>query len=339
MTVKQERFAELDALRGFAALAVVVYHYTGHVTRYFHDFPIHITAGKYGVQLFFCISGFVIFWTLQRSRTLADFAWSRFSRLYPAYWASIALGSVISVCLLGEPLWPGGLLVNATMLQTFLGVRDLDIVFWTLAIELVFYAWMAAVFATGQLGRIVPIALGWLVLSVAGSIAGHFVKLPQAIETYFILSSIPYFMAGVMFFLVSKHGWKWRYIAVIGCAFAAASITPEGGPIVAASAFGIMALAVGGMLRWLVNPITSWLGAISYTLYLTHRNLGYEALFALHRAGWPSWASILVALAMALLVASVVTYAIERPALIVLRNWRKRFKNRSAIAVPTTEVS
>ena len=65
------RLVELDALRGIAAMAVVAYHYTthyanqiGHLTRLRFGFP----AGNYGVHLFFLISGFVIFMTLERTR-------------------------------------------------------------------------------------------------------------------------------------------------------------------------------------------------------------------------------------------------------------------------------
>ncbi len=61
------RLAELDALRGIAALAVVVFHYTvkapeilPRVVTVDHGFAL----GNYGVQLFFAISGFVIFMTV-----------------------------------------------------------------------------------------------------------------------------------------------------------------------------------------------------------------------------------------------------------------------------------
>ena len=61
------RLIELDALRGIAALCVLIYHYTNHYTFKFHphnpplfEFPL----GYFGVQLFFMISGFVIFMML-----------------------------------------------------------------------------------------------------------------------------------------------------------------------------------------------------------------------------------------------------------------------------------
>jgi hypothetical protein len=48
-------------------------------------FPSHeFVYGLFGVELFFIMSGFVIFMTLERSATLFDFAVSRFARLPPA---------------------------------------------------------------------------------------------------------------------------------------------------------------------------------------------------------------------------------------------------------------
>src|SRR2546430_2652712 len=90
------RFAELDLLRGVAALWVVLFHYTTQYSRLYvpdrrdllgFEFP----DGTLGVYLFFMISGFVIFMTLHRSERPLDFVVSRFARLYPAYWAGIVL--------------------------------------------------------------------------------------------------------------------------------------------------------------------------------------------------------------------------------------------------------
>src|SRR5262245_3655062 len=79
----RRRFEELDVLRGVAAMAVVIFHYSGHATRYLTGFPFHFKLGEHGVQLFFAISGFVIFMTLENTQRLRDFVVSRFSRLYP----------------------------------------------------------------------------------------------------------------------------------------------------------------------------------------------------------------------------------------------------------------
>jgi peptidoglycan/LPS O-acetylase OafA/YrhL len=72
----KHRFAELDALRGIAALMVVLYHYTTKYQElYGHTGAtlIDLRAGRNGVQLFFAISGFVIFMTLERTKKPLDF--------------------------------------------------------------------------------------------------------------------------------------------------------------------------------------------------------------------------------------------------------------------------
>ncbi len=96
--VANSRVGELDALRGLAVLSVVAFHYTtfyqqeqGHLQPLGFGFP----AGNYGVHLFFLISGFVIFMSLERTRSAMDFAVSRFSRLFPAYWAAMAITAAV----------------------------------------------------------------------------------------------------------------------------------------------------------------------------------------------------------------------------------------------------
>lgn len=87
------RFEELDVLRGLAAAGVVLSHYSSHCARYFAagPFGVHLPTvyGFYAVELFFMISGFVIYFTLERSATWKDFAFSRLTRLYPAYWTAL----------------------------------------------------------------------------------------------------------------------------------------------------------------------------------------------------------------------------------------------------------
>jgi len=86
------RLAQLDALRGVAALLVVGFHYTTRFDQlYGHagEPLLSLPWGHYGVNLFFMISGFVIFMTLERTQRATDFVVSRFSRLYPAYWGAL----------------------------------------------------------------------------------------------------------------------------------------------------------------------------------------------------------------------------------------------------------
>jgi peptidoglycan/LPS O-acetylase OafA/YrhL len=79
----------------FAALSVVIYHSTAW---YDAGEPGHASPGvlfvfpygKFGVELFFMISGFVIFMTLERTSNVYNFIVSRIARLYPAFVACLA---------------------------------------------------------------------------------------------------------------------------------------------------------------------------------------------------------------------------------------------------------
>ena len=76
-----------------AALAVVLFHYSyGFVTRYAPDAHPLVWAphGHLGVNLFFIISGFVIFMTL--TRFMVDgFCGLAFFAPFPAYWVAVGL--------------------------------------------------------------------------------------------------------------------------------------------------------------------------------------------------------------------------------------------------------
>src|SRR5947208_2292947 len=101
------RFAELDALRGIAAVMVVIFHYTWRSEKVLpgaNGFTHGLSWGYFGVELFFAISGFVILMTLRQTKTSSDFVVSRFARLFPAYWAAIILTSIIVVGLSASQL-------------------------------------------------------------------------------------------------------------------------------------------------------------------------------------------------------------------------------------------
>jgi peptidoglycan/LPS O-acetylase OafA/YrhL len=80
------RFLELDALRGIAVFLVLLSHYTWAYDYHFQslsEHSFHFSHGEFGVQVFFMISGFVIFMTIEKTQSIKDFIISRFSRLYP----------------------------------------------------------------------------------------------------------------------------------------------------------------------------------------------------------------------------------------------------------------
>ena len=319
-------------LRGLAALAVVVFHYSGHATRYFTGFPFHFTPGVHGVQLFFGISGFVIFMTLENTRKLLDFVASRFSRLYPSYWATLAI-LVVSDRLFDGKVWLTAAAVNATMLQSFLGFPDFDLVFWTLGVELAFYVIMGTLFALGLTRRIVLAAFIWLAVAAAVGLAAPHLPpwAPVYAARFLILPHAPYFIMGMTWYRIQRDGFTGMSAAVIFAAIATAFLADgvEDG-VVAVIVATTLGLGVLGGLRWAVSRVTLWLGAISYPLYLLHRNLGYRLLFALNARGVSSILAVCIAIVFAFALATAVHRLVERPAMTAIRKRYKAWSTKSA---------
>ena len=86
MEINKSRITELDGLRGIAAILVVLYHYTTRFSLKFNnDILSNITFfkyGHYGVQLFFVISGFVIFMSINKINSPFEFVYKRFIRFF-----------------------------------------------------------------------------------------------------------------------------------------------------------------------------------------------------------------------------------------------------------------
>ena len=343
------RLDALDAFRGLAALWVVFYHVLLRYPYFMagHDTPAEpllpgFTAVDFGivpVLWFFLISGFVITWTVDRCRTPADFVVSRVSRIYPAYWASLLL----TVALLARWPLPGvspslrDVLVNSTMLQAYLLVPNVAGVYWSLAVELAFYAYVLALFATG-LWRLVHVAaLGWALLCLATalvSLAG--LAVPWRANQLLLLQHAPFLLAGMMLYQLWRgHARAWSGATVGVCVVTMFILHPAGPALTCLVAMGLVAAAAHGRLRWLATAPLVWLGSVSYSLYLVHEYPAYMVLRSADRAGWPYGLAVVAAVALVLMLATAVTYGIERPALHAIRHaWRDRTNPRGQPATP-----
>jgi peptidoglycan/LPS O-acetylase OafA/YrhL len=162
------RIAELDVLRGFSAMTVMVYHYT---TIYQYGVDPGIPYGVLAVNLFFMISGFVIFMTLSRARTALDFIISRFSRLFPVFWVAVLFSQTVMwlAPISADTVSWREAMVNLTMLAGPLHVRWVDNVYWSLVIELTFYVIMLGLFLVGMMKHIERLVLPWLLLQIVAA--------------------------------------------------------------------------------------------------------------------------------------------------------------------------
>ena len=194
------RIEELDAIRGLMALLVVFYHYSAGLHIIMPDAPTtswSFAWGEYGVQGFFAVSGFVIFMTLDKTQRASDFAVSRFSRLFPAYWAAMLVTTAV-VWLAGPSILhrsAGEFAVNVTMLQSFFGVSNVDESYWTLGLELAFYVLMLLAWRLKLLPHLETIAWLWFALRIGAPLVP---ALDGALVSVKGLYQIPFFVLGLL---------------------------------------------------------------------------------------------------------------------------------------------
>jgi peptidoglycan/LPS O-acetylase OafA/YrhL len=328
------RFLELDVLRGLAALAVVFYHYTtrfnelyGHSEKLWFEFPL----GLYGVHLFFMISGFVIFMTLERTKAPLDFVVSRFSRLYPTYWTALILTfAIVSLATLpGRQVSVGDAIINLLMVQFWFHAPHVDPVYWTLAVELSFYVIMLALYKAKLLPRLELVAAGWLLVMLLMAIAKRHlgVTVPDQIEVSLLLEYANLFIAGMMFYLMMKQGESIkRWLLIASCLAVQWMVSSGELTLIVGFFFILFYLAVKGYLTFIVWRPLVFLGAISYALYLVHQNIGYVIIRALYQQGMNPNVSIAMAMSVSLTLASAITFMIEQPMLQAIRTGYSQFQ-------------
>lgn len=322
------RLLEVDSLRGLAALAVVLFHYTTQYDRLFGHVgkPLFtVPWGHFGVQLFFMISGFVIFMTLERTQRPADFVVSRFSRLYPAYWAAVLLSFAITTWsdLPDKVVDLQTAAANLLMFQGWFGVKPVDGVYWTLQVELIYYIIALALHRLGMLKHVHAILLAWLGLRWLYWLFASFlgIDLPYIAYRFLIVGFIPYFAVGMMVYRAtqSEHADPRDWV-VVACAMATLFVVESlETSIAAVVALALLLAATRWRVALLRSSVLVWLGAISYSLYLIHENIGWALIRALQAHGLAVDASIGVAIAMALALASALTWTIEKPAMRFIR--------------------
>lgn len=339
------RIAELDALRGLAALAVLLYHFLTRFQEIYgrqHPVGIDFNAGGYGVWLFFMLSGYVIFMTLDRSRSLFDFAVGRLSRLYPAFWVAVFVTyGVVKLCgLPGQEVSVHDALLNLTMLPRLYRVEFVDGVYWSLEPELYFYLCMAALFLLGCLRHVRPMLALWLLAAAfAHLVLGH---LPETAMLYHLvgklkaatnLEYIHLFAIGMIFYDVHRRTGTWTkghlalLAASLGLEFWFAKI-PEA--CVTTALAGLLFLATTGRMPFLNWRPLLWLGFISYPLYLTHQEIGYILLAKLDASGWNPYFATAAATVLSLGIAALISYGIEHPVMRAIRDAVKKQRQAAA---------
>ncbi len=286
--------ASLDAVRGIAIALVIFSHlFAGELP---HSTAFGLASANAGVILFFFLSGFLMDRTFGADPRPLAYVLRRGFRILPMYWLSIAL------ILALEPGWSArDAIVNAVFVAPALHVSRMSGVYWTLYIEVMFYALVPLVFWLGARA----------VYASTFVVVGLFAAL---VATHSPLSWAPFYV--VYCFAGMQIGAWWRgelrttpLVISLGAVVIGSSALPVVSPYL-----GIAPLACAGLLIAALRfkravPGLTLIGNVSYSWYLLHLIIARPVLML----PMPPLAAQVIAASLSF-VAAIATYRlIELP--------------------------
>lgn len=291
-TESRGRLGYLDALRGLAALWVLLAH-TANIPYPILQLPswlsLFVNSGSMGVELFFVVSAFSLCYAMPRheqdARPLLGFAIRRFFRIAPLFYA------ILAVTLIWNPWheqfgWKH-ILANVLFLFNFPEGRvqwSIVPAGWTIGIEMPFYLLFPLVYryTKGLAPAVLAFLLAVCIAEVTRMAANEWAVNGPEYMRFSLLGKLPIFAAGIVtFYLLPKLDGLayaarlgWVCLGSVPFLFFAISL----GQTAMMDAYhwrGIMfSLLVIGLalapLRIVVNTTTQFLGKISYSIYLLH---------------------------------------------------------------------
>jgi peptidoglycan/LPS O-acetylase OafA/YrhL len=333
------RLAGLDGLRAFSVAAVIVYHVAKQwgFTQGSKFWQGLFLRFAFGVTVFFVLSGFLITWLLLkeerkagRVRIGAFYARRSLRILPPAYFCLAGVALLTAAGAAAVPAWDMG--VSALFLRNYYGVADETAHFWSLAVEEQFYLLWPLLFVLTRRFRLAAtltlLAAGLAWECVLKTWTGGAVQ-PWRFDLCFApllvgcaLALLRDGRAGPRLRGMASWGWWVPAAGMALIVFGLSSLRNWSG--VCAGVFLSYVSYVGvavvinhvvegpkGLLGRVLNagPV-AWLGRMSFSLYL------WQQIFCWNTTGaaWTRWPwNVCLAMTMA----CVSYYAVERPALYV----------------------
>lgn len=337
---KTKRILELDALRALSCLNLLLFHFTYvYQNKYGFASPLGFAFpyGKYGVQLFFMLSGFVNAMTLLKKRKPGGFLVARCIRILPSYWLVICLNVWLFalVPMFHATATPELAAANLTTMPNLLGFENMEPVTWTLQVEMLFYCFLMITLVLGLLDRpltTMMVAMSVCLVACTGFdwFSNHY---PQSawnsrfdfIDQLFFLRHLPLFSMGILLHEIrSKRGNKWWLMAgiLISAVVFHGIDLRDHNPLATALLFGMLALSAYGKIPVLRFKPLIYISTISYSLYLFHNNLGCLAMKQMENLGCPPLATVVLGTLFAIGIGSAITFWFERPISAYLnRHW------------------
>ena len=278
----KRRLVFIDALRGVAALSVVLFHAIEgkHIPALQAAMPAWllwiIEHGHLGVAIFFVISGFVIALSLNDRpvglATTGRFMLRRSIRIDPPYWVAIVMAIAYSVLasMLVKSRAPESfsatqILAHIFYVQDLLGYKNINTVFWTLCLEIQFYLVYALLLATGR---------GSIALLLGGAVSLLWpLGIGPSLHPGLFLPYWHGFLLGVAVYWALRGKLPWLVFAAYALVILLGAIAHENNFSIACAMTASLIFIVGTMDR--LHSLLNWrwlqgLGAISYSLYLIH---------------------------------------------------------------------
>lgn len=303
--IDSNRINYLDGLRGLAIITVLCFHLFSRWGEYLSF--VEITENYYpfkygwmGVQLFFMISGYVIFMTLERTSEIKVFLIKRWLRLFPAMLlVSIIVFSTMQLFYLrpaGILDWyniiPGLLFLHPTLLNAATDITfvSLEGAFWTIYIEVGFYLVSSLVYFLFKKNILIKIIIALFVFSTVYHYSIYFFQLSNSVNSSLIFNFEKllnvfgfkyycWFAIGMFVYDLNKRGVKvFDSTPLLALLFISALSMSEGGVEVfiislLLGAFFVLTNVNNFLKTLLSTKVLVFFGFISYPLYLIHENM------------------------------------------------------------------
>lgn len=316
----------LNALRLALALLVLVAH-SAELGGYGRDLQ---PLGAWAVAGFFCISGYLITASRDHSRSLGEFLWRRFLRIYPAFLAVLVVVAFAIApaagALAGAGAWAPASAVSYVVSNMGVWIFQLDIgemlgstpfpgvwngSLWTLGYEALCYLVIGAVFLLTRSTRRVTVALLFVSSSAVAVLAGEGIAtVPTTAATFCSLSS--YFLAGAILYLWRDRIPLRRSGTLIACVLVVALAAGDHFPGLAGLPVAYLLMSLGIRL-----PLAR-IGArndVSYGVYIYAFPVQQVLASLFAGSALPLWAFIILSLAFTMPLAWASWFFVERPAL------------------------
>lgn len=339
---------KLDAiqlLRAIAALAVVVHHVGLTLTSYYPtplSSPLMMLSGlgAAGVDLFFVISGYIIFRSTSKLESgpasAKSFLQKRALRIYPTYWiwtSVLLLMWLGGIALKSHQFSPSVIAGSYFLVPVARGDGSLHPILdqgWTRTFEMYFYLVFSLIILLGlRKKNLAWIASPFLLFAIAGLLP----TIPENLRGVVSSPLIGEFLLGVCLgWAFSKCPppvrsipsirWGLTAIAIALLVFAALRGEVKGTGIERLLVYGtpsavLVALALLTPSTQLVRRLT-WLGDASYSIYLTH-GFFTLALGTVLKRGFtvsetpPAGVVLAIASLAILLISSTAYWLVEKP--------------------------